>query len=154
MQRESWHLLQESPSVTATGRERRPWLPLQLKWKSLSHVRLLQPHGLYSPWNSLGQNIGLGSLSLLLGIFPTQGSNPGLPHYRWILYCLSHQVSPRILDWVVYPFSRGTSQPRNQTSTSPGNSRKTVNIYPCLRFKMHISILKAWRNYRVKKPVV
>ena len=94
MQRESWHLLWESPSVTATGRERRPWLPLQLKWKSLSHVRLLQPHGLYSPWNSLGQNIGLGSLSLLLGIFPTQGSNPGLPHCRWILYQLSHKGSP------------------------------------------------------------
>ena len=40
----------------------------------------LRPHGLYSPWNSLGQNTGVGSLSLLQGIFPTQGSNPGLPH--------------------------------------------------------------------------
>ena len=40
----------------------------------------LQPHGLYSPWNSPGQNTGVGSLSLLQGIFPTQGSNPGLPH--------------------------------------------------------------------------
>ena len=40
----------------------------------------LQPHGLYSPWNSPGQNIGVGSLSLLQVIFPTQGSNPGLPH--------------------------------------------------------------------------
>ena len=38
----------------------------------------LQPRGLYSPWNSLGQNTGIGSLSLLQGIFPTQGSNPGL----------------------------------------------------------------------------
>ena len=38
----------------------------------------LRPHGLYSPWNSLGQNTGVGSLSLLHGIFPTQGSNPGL----------------------------------------------------------------------------
>ena len=43
----------------------------------------LRPHGLYSPWNSLGQNTGVSSLSLLLGIFPTQGSNPGLLHYRW-----------------------------------------------------------------------
>ena len=42
----------------------------------------LRPHGLYSPWNSPGQNTGVGSLSLLQGIFPTQGSNPGLPHYR------------------------------------------------------------------------
>ena len=46
----------------------------------------LRPRGLYSPWNSPGQNIGVGRLSLLQGIFPTQGSNPGLPHCRWILY--------------------------------------------------------------------
>ena len=40
----------------------------------------LRPCGLYSPWNSPGQNAGVGSLSLLQGIFPTQGSNPGLLH--------------------------------------------------------------------------
>ena len=40
----------------------------------------LQPHGLYSSWNSPGQNAGVGSLSLLQGIFPTLGLNPGLPH--------------------------------------------------------------------------
>ena len=51
----------------------------------------LQPHGLYSPWNSPGQNTGVGSLSLLQGISLTQGSNPGLPHCRWILYQLSHK---------------------------------------------------------------
>ena len=45
----------------------------------------LRPHGLYSPWNSLGQNTGVGSLSFLQEIFPTQGSNPGLPHCRQIL---------------------------------------------------------------------
>ena len=50
----------------------------------------LQPHGLYSPWNSLGQNTGVDSLFLLQGIFPTQGLNPGLPHCRRILYQLSH----------------------------------------------------------------
>ena len=55
----------------------------------------LRPHGLYSPWNSPGQNTGVGSLSLLQGIFPTQGLNPGLPHRRRILYHLSHQRSPR-----------------------------------------------------------
>ena len=49
----------------------------------------LWPHGLYSPWNSPGQNTGVGSLSLLQGIFPTQGSNLGLPHCRRILYQLS-----------------------------------------------------------------
>ena len=50
--------------------------------------------------------------------FPTQGSNPGLPHCRWILYHLSHWGSPRILGWVAYPFSRGTSWPRNPTRIS------------------------------------
>ena len=53
----------------------------------------LWPHGLYSPWNSLGQNTGEGSLAFLQGIFPTQGSNPGLPHCRWVLYQLSYQGS-------------------------------------------------------------
>ena len=55
----------------------------------------LQTLGLYSPWNSLGQNTGVGSLSLLQGIFPTQGLNPGLPHCRQILYQVNHQESPR-----------------------------------------------------------
>ena len=55
----------------------------------------LQPHGLYSPWNSPGQNTGVVSLSLLQRIFPTQGSNPGLLHCRWILYQLSYQGSPK-----------------------------------------------------------
>ena len=49
-----------------------------------------------SPWNSLGQNTGVGSSSLLQGIFPTQESNPGLLHCRQILYQLSKQGSPRI----------------------------------------------------------
>ena len=51
----------------------------------------LQPHGVYGPWNSPGQNTGVGSLALLQGIFPTQGSNPGLPHFRCILNQLSHK---------------------------------------------------------------
>ena len=58
------------------------------------------------------------SVSLLQGIFPTQGLNPGLPHCRQILYQLSHKGSPRILDWVAYPFSRGSSWLRNQTGVS------------------------------------
>ena len=48
-------------------------------------------------------NTGVGSLSLLQRIFPTQGSNPGLPHCRRILYQLSHKGSPRILEWVPIP---------------------------------------------------
>ena len=70
------------------------------------------------PWNSPGQNTGVGSLSLFQGIFPTQGSNPGLPYCRQILYQLSHEGSQRILEWVAYPFSRGFSRPRNWTGVS------------------------------------
>ena len=51
----------------------------------------LRPRGLYSPWNSPGQNTGVGSLSLLQGIFPTQGWNLGLPNCRQVFYQLSHQ---------------------------------------------------------------
>ena len=53
----------------------------------------LQFHGLYSSWNSPGQNTGVGSLSLLQGIFPTQGLNPCLPHCRQILSQLSQMTS-------------------------------------------------------------
>ena len=74
----------------------------------------LQPHGLYSPWNSPGQNTGVGNFSLLQGIFPTQGSNPGLPLCRQILYQMSHKGNPRIMEWIAYPFSNGSSQPRNR----------------------------------------
>ena len=70
----------------------------------------LQPHGLYGPWNSPGQNTGVGSLALLQWIFPAQELNPGLPCYQ-----LSHQGSPRVLEWVAYPFSHRSSQPRHQT---------------------------------------
>ena len=50
--------------------------------------------GLLCSWNSVGNNTGLGCHFLLQGIFPTQGSNVGLPHFRQILYHLSHQGSP------------------------------------------------------------
>ena len=75
----------------------------------------LWPHGLYSPWSSPGQNTRVSSLFLLQGIFPTQGLNPGLPLCRRILYQLSHQGSPRIQEWVAYPFSSRSSWPRNRT---------------------------------------
>ena len=68
------------------------WVTEQQKRVSSS----LWPHGLYSPWNSPGQNTGVGSLSLLQQIFPSQGSNPCLLHCRQSVYHLSHQGSPRI----------------------------------------------------------
>ena len=52
-----------------------------------------QPTRLLCPWDSPGKNTGVGSHSLLQGIFPTQGSNAGLPHFWQILYHLSHQGS-------------------------------------------------------------
>ena len=61
------------------------------------------------------RNTGVGSLSLLQGMFPSQRLNPGLLHCRQILYQLSHKGSPRIPEWVAYPFSSGSSQPRNRT---------------------------------------
>ena len=102
--------------------------PLKVKSESRSSSVLsdsLRPHGLYSPWNSPGQNTGVGSLSLLQGIILTQGSNPGLPHCRQILYqllllshfscvwlCVTPPGSPvpgilqaRTLEWVAISFS-------------------------------------------------
>ena len=97
------------------------WFQSGLLWVSESRSVVsdsLWPQGLYSPWNSPGPNIGVGSHSLLQGIFPTQGSNPGLLHCRRILYHLSHKGSPRILEWAAYPFSSESFRPRNQTGIS------------------------------------
>ena len=99
----------------------------------------LRPWRLHSPWNSPEQNAGVGSLSLLQGICPTQGSNPGLLHCRWILYWLSYKGS--LVDCgiergigrginkdisgtefknseIAIPLSRGSSQPRDWTWVS------------------------------------
>ena len=62
-----------------------------------------------------GKNTAGGCHFLLQGIFLTQGLNPGLPYCRQILYQQSHKGSPRILEWVAYPFSRRYSQSRKQT---------------------------------------
>ena len=64
----------------------------------------MRPHGLFSPWNSPGQNIGVGSLSLSQGIFPTQELNL-VSHCRRILYQLSHKGSPfnvREADFILF----------------------------------------------------
>ena len=87
---------------------------------------LCNPYGLYSPWNSPGQNTGIGRLSFLQEIFPTPGSNPGLPQCRWILYQLSHKGSPRILEWVAYPFCSDLSDPEIE----PGSPALQANSLP------------------------
>ena len=68
--------------------------------------------------DSPGKNNGVGCHALLQGIFPIQGSNPGLPHCTQILYRLSQKGCPRLLEWVAYPFSKGSSQPRSGTRVS------------------------------------
>ena len=78
----------------------------------------LWPHGLNTPLDSPGQNTGVGSLSLLQGIFPILGSNSGLPHCRQILYQLSHKGSPNVLKWAAFLFSSSSFWPRNQTRVS------------------------------------
>ena len=60
--------------------------------------------------DSPSKNTGVSGHASLQGIFPTQGSNPGLLYCRQIIYHLSHQGSPRILEWVAYPFSRNRSR--------------------------------------------
>ena len=95
---------------------------------------------LYSPWNSPGQNTWVGSCSLLQGVFPTQGWSPGLPHCKQILYQLSHQGSPTILEWVAYPsFSRGSSSPRNQARVTciAGTSEWQFFSFPVSSWSTH-----------------
>ena len=78
-----------------------------------SRLTLCNPldYTVYGIWNSPGQNTGMGSLSLIPRIFPTQGSNTGLTHCRRILYQLADKGSPRIQQWVAYPFFRGLPDP-------------------------------------------
>ena len=89
----------------------------RMKWNK---VKVAQSCTTHSPWDSPGQNTGVGSLSLLQGIFPTQELNLGLPHCRRILYQLSHKGSLTILQWVAYPFSSRSPWPRNQTACTAG----------------------------------
>ena len=75
----------------------------------------LLPARLLCPWDSPGETTRVGCHAFFQGIFPTQGSNLGLPHCRQILYWLSRQASSRIVEWVAYPFSRESFWPRNRS---------------------------------------
>ena len=83
------------------------------QWKSKS-----ESHSVVSIQSMEFSRLEYWSLSLLHGIFPTQGSNPYLLHCRWILYQLSLQGNLRILEWVAYLFSSGSSQPSSPTGVS------------------------------------
>ena len=80
------------------------------------HMRGSSVHG-----DSPGKNTGVGCLSLLQGIFPTQGLNPGLQHCRQILYCLSHQGSPVLLLLLLSHFShvRLCATPETEAHQAP-----------------------------------
>ena len=93
--------------------EERKWT-----WKSLSCVRLFATLWAIQSMEFPRPEYWSGSCSLLQGIFLTKGLNPGLPHCRQILYQLSHQGSPRLLEWVSYPLSSRSSPPRNGTRVS------------------------------------
>ena len=87
------------------------------------HLTLCDPMDCSPPGSSVygdapGKNTGVGCHALLQGTFPTKGSNPGLSHCRQILYCPSHQGSPRIPGWEAYFFSRGSAGSRNQAGVS------------------------------------
>ena len=91
----STFLFNDDPMVSFILMEAFSDCPIESESESCSVVSdSLLPRGLYSPWNSPGQNTGVGSRPLLQGTFATQGSNPGLLHYRQILYCLNYQRSP------------------------------------------------------------
>ena len=94
--------------------------PSATPWTAAFHAPLSMGFSRQEYWSGvpLPSLTGVGSLSLLQGIFLTQGLNPGLLHCGQILYQLSHQGSPRILEWAAYPFSWGSSWPRNRTRVS------------------------------------
>ena len=110
-----------------------------------SCLTLCDPMGYNPPGSSLhgdspGKNTRVGCHALQR-IFKTQGLNPGLLYCRWILYHLSYQGSPRILERVTYPFSRESSWPRNRGRVSFIAGRfftswATREAIPCIAHKI------------------
>ena len=109
----------------------------KVKVKVAQSYSTLQSHGLYSPWHSPDQDTGVGSFFLLQGIFPTQGSDPGLPNCRQILYQLSHKGSPRILEWVAYP--------------SPANLPDPGIKLHCRRILYQLNYQDCWEKYQLSQ---
>ena len=72
------------------------WCLVAQSCLTLCDLMAYSPPDSFVHGDSPDKNIAVGCHALLQGIVPNQGSNPGLPHYRWILYCLSHQESPRV----------------------------------------------------------
>ena len=117
-----------------------------MKWKLLIRVQLFATPCTFwdSPWNSPGQNTGVGSRSLLQGIFPKQGSNPGLLHCRWILYWVSHQESLRLQFLPAHQYSL------NPTNLMELNICKNVKRKP--KFKISFNGKRAATKKEILKP--
>ena len=111
----------------------------------------LQPASFSVHEDSPGKNTGVDCHALLQGIFPTQESNPGLRHCRQILYHLSHQENPRILEWVAYPFSRQTSWPRNQTRVSCKQADSLPVELPG-KPQLYLTPKSMWVHYTARLP--
>ena len=108
---------------------------------TLSNPTDCSPPGSSVYGDSPGKNAEVGCHALLQGIFPTQGLNPGILHCRWILYRLSHQGNPRILEWVAYPFfRRGTFKWMVHLKLSPDTSKLTNYWTSILLFLYSIHI--------------
>ena len=94
----------------------------------------LWPHGWTAAHQALlsmdspGKNTGVCCHALLQRIFPTQGSNSGLSHCWWILYQLNDQGSPRLLEWVAYPFSGELPNP----GIEPRSPALQFNFHSCI----------------------
>ena len=114
------------------------------------------PHGLYSPWNSPGQNTRVGSLSILRGIFPTQGSNPGLQHCRRIISQLSHRGRPselRILIISIFDIWYFITN-KNLYSTSLSNLQFLVFLnFPFVYTEINISIYLIISNLKYRETI-
>ena len=115
MDREAWHAAVHGIAKSRT--QLSDWTELKVKVLVAQSCPTLC-NLTVSPWNSPGKNTGVGTLSLLQWIIPTQELNWGLLHCRWILYQLCFQGSPRILEWAAFPFSSRSSWPRNQNRVS------------------------------------
>ena len=111
-----------------------------------------------------GKNTGAGCHALLQGIFPTQGLNPGIPHCKLILYCLSHQGSARILEYVAYPFCRGTSLPKIELASHalqvgsfpaelPGKPKGRIYVYKCVCVSVCVSVWSSVYSRQVRQKM-
>ena len=114
----------------------------------------LWPHGLYKPWNSPGQNTGVGSLSLLQGDLPNPGIEPRSLPLQADSLPAEPQGKSRILEWVAYPFSSRSSWSRNQTGVSCIAGRFFTNSAIMVQRDKYIFVLATISFLSLVSPVM